>query len=342
MDDMKTIEIKLTLESGKQLECELIASKKIDNLTYVALEDKNSKNIYLYELIRKNADFELKTIDDKTYENIKNIFDGILFDDEFIDKESKSHPYPKDKDCTPSQFLDKYGFKFMEKRLLPHLLKSITLTTDKRLKKFAKSKVGGYPDTPKSFKWPKRNDKPLDFLVQFNFKDLKAYDDNKLLPDNGFLYIFINHDQLPSYSEGQAHECIYSEQTDNLSTNKEKKAKYSEVAFRYHKTYSLPDYNEIESLFSEDLYYEYDEMSNNIHGHTWLLGHPYIIQDDPIKTIHQYNQDDKDDWILLFQLESLYDINMNWIDDGYLYFYIKKKDLLKKDFSKVIMIMNFS
>jgi uncharacterized protein YwqG len=45
------------------------------------------------------------------------------------------------------------------------------------------------------------------------------------------------------------------------------------------------------------------------------------------------------DWMLLLQLDSDEDAGMMWGDGGRLYFWIRKADLAKKDFSRVWMIL---
>ena len=55
------------------------------------------------------------------------------------------------------------------------------------------SKVGGSPDVPKGFDWPKRGELYLSFLLQINCKDLPE-NSFKGLPKNGVISVFFGFD----------------------------------------------------------------------------------------------------------------------------------------------------
>jgi len=55
------------------------------------------------------------------------------------------------------------------------------------------SRLGGRPDLPPEFEWPYyEQDKPLEFLAQFNLKDLQDYDLLGDLPKEGMLSFFLH------------------------------------------------------------------------------------------------------------------------------------------------------
>lgn len=52
------------------------------------------------------------------------------------------------------------------------------------------SKMGGSPDVPEGFEFPKWNDNNLSFIAQIRLSDVKPFDLEDLLPDTGILYFF--------------------------------------------------------------------------------------------------------------------------------------------------------
>ena len=52
------------------------------------------------------------------------------------------------------------------------------------------SKIGGAPDVPTDFVWPyTNNNQPLYFLCQLNLMEVKPYDSDNLLPDEGVMLL---------------------------------------------------------------------------------------------------------------------------------------------------------
>ncbi len=63
-------------------------------------------------------------------------------------------------------------------------------------KQLGRSKMGGRPDLPLGINWFKDdNDIPLSFIAQINLKEIKKYDKNNLLPEEGILYFFYSATQ---------------------------------------------------------------------------------------------------------------------------------------------------
>src|SRR5690348_4717874 len=52
------------------------------------------------------------------------------------------------------------------------------------------SKMGGSPDVPEVFAWPRWNDLPLTFIAQIRLSDAKLFDVEDLFPAGGMLYFF--------------------------------------------------------------------------------------------------------------------------------------------------------
>lgn len=121
---------------------------------------------------------------------------------------------------------------------------------------------------------------------------------------------------------------------------------------------SLPGYErkEFEQLkLTEDefeLYYElYDSIFSTYHGANWLLGYPQPVQNDDMElechsALHNISITDRKvlfeqaaDWLLLMQIDSDHNAKMMWGDAGILYLWIKKQDLLHKNFDNVWTIL---
>jgi uncharacterized protein YwqG len=57
------------------------------------------------------------------------------------------------------------------------------------------SRVGGMPDLPSNFDWPRWRDTPLSFLMQVNLADLAAFAIANDFPASGFLWFFYDPEQ---------------------------------------------------------------------------------------------------------------------------------------------------
>jgi uncharacterized protein YwqG len=59
------------------------------------------------------------------------------------------------------------------------------------------SRVGGGPDVPASFEWPSNNDRPLDFILQINLRDVAPHDTAGQFPRAGLLSFFYDLNEQP-------------------------------------------------------------------------------------------------------------------------------------------------
>ena len=96
---------------------------------------------------------------------------------------------------------------------------------------------------------------------------------------------------------------------------------------------NIPDAETPYSILPEEVFSSECDKQRNI-GH-WLFGYAYFTQNDP----RDYMVD-LQDYILLFQMDSDYSAERKseimWGDSGVGNFFIKKDDLQKLDFSKVM------
>ena len=235
----------------------------------------------------------------------------------------------------------------------------------------ANSKIGGQPDLPNDMSWPceidnseeDNNNKPLSFIAQINLKSVASYDKDSLLPKSGMLYFFYSAEQDGwgfDYNDKNQFKVIYYDgdisklQRVDFPKNLPEYARYkpcsvnikSEISLPYygHECYSNFTEEDIDNLFDE-IYEEYNiskllGYSNNIQGEMELecelvtnglyCGDPSGYN-DPKAAILEPNAKD---WRLLLQIDSDEDSKMMWGDSGRLYFWIKEKDLVNKNFDK--------
>lgn len=59
------------------------------------------------------------------------------------------------------------------------------------------SKLGGLPLLPAGFEWPRNKDRPLDFLLQIDCREVSPLDPYNLLPRSGLLTFFYDLEEQP-------------------------------------------------------------------------------------------------------------------------------------------------
>lgn len=240
------------------------------------------------------------------------------------------------------------------------------------------SKLGGSPDVPKIFEWPRNDGNPLSFLGQINVIELKEFDINNYLPEIGLISFFYDTKEMPSglnKSDANCFKVYYFENIVDLEQNDSivQSEEYEELArydeFIVFKTCqlsvslkaTLPLLNSKyfpEINLNEEEKFSYSELTSigwNIHR---MFGYPYDRTNDMEMlcelvnaglnceapdilddlAIEKYKEASKE-WILLLQLDSDNNAKMMWGDAARLYFWIKKEDLLKRNFDNIWMIL---
>ena len=210
------------------------------------------------------------------------------------------------------------------------------------------SKYGGRPDVPANFQWPHDNSgRPLSLLLQIDCADLASLDHEGLVPTRGQLYFVYELSQMDREGMENDIRVIYndlpSSQLNRLEypVNLDKKYQLQEWRLQFSRFLSVPTHSTIEPLSEEDedARYEaivllWDESHTDIGS---MLGYPHLIQ-GPIV-------DDLSDDVLLLQLYSTnyeqghkddklpHDLLFG--DNGIIYFYIKREDLLARRFDNI-------
>ncbi|CAH2717328.1 hypothetical protein BACCIP111895_04520 [Neobacillus rhizosphaerae] len=235
------------------------------------------------------------------------------------------------------------------------------------------SKLGGLPDLPPHFEFPKYHHGYLSFLGQINLSEAKPFDVDHILPDQGILYFFYDIIEQPwgfekedngsfkvLYFKGDLSELTrtdYPEPIDDYSPLKAFKVK-----FYQHQTVSEdPEGLELNEEESENfLEFRSQAMQPSKDDHLlpahYMLGEPLNIQNDVFEEMVYYSNENKygtNGWqsnhreirarskelVLLFQMDSDDDLDVMWGDAGILYFCIHKDDLKNKRFEKVGFIL---
>ncbi len=217
------------------------------------------------------------------------------------------------------------------------------------------SKVGGQPYLPKGAVWPTAPDgRELFFLAQLNFGDMPAL---APFPAQGIVQFFINDDDLygMDFDDGENPDTFrvlyYPEVLQNESVLQATPAMLRdyEDLLPHHPDESYPlkfelaeevaamtDYRFYEQFgteffqqFGEKEWDVMDEFGKAVRpqGHK-IGGYAYFTQDDPRRA--------DDPMLLLFQLDSDQLMDLMWGDMGVGHFFIREKDLLACDFSRVL------
>ncbi|HKQ31390.1 MAG TPA: DUF1963 domain-containing protein [Burkholderiales bacterium] len=98
----------------------------------------------------------------------------------------------------PEALAARYGFDaqadVLRKYLLPCLGFSVGSPSDCPV---GSSRFGGGPDIPASVAWPSSKDRPLDFLLQINLRDVVPHDTASRFPRAGLLSFFYDLSKQP-------------------------------------------------------------------------------------------------------------------------------------------------
>jgi uncharacterized protein YwqG len=215
------------------------------------------------------------------------------------------------------------------------------------------------------FKIKKENviTKPLAFIAQINLSEISAFDHENLMPKTGLLYFFYSADQEAwgfDPTDKNKFKIIYWDGDINTLSRVDfpsdlpDYACYKPCFVELVSEVNFPSYeHEVYKTFSEEEVEKFwEEFSSEGHINK-LLGYSNTIQNEmelecELVTNGLYcgdstgynNQRAKSlepnakDWLLLLQIDSNDENRMMWGDVGRLYFWIKKDDLLNKQFDK--------
>ncbi len=244
---------------------------------------------------------------------------------------------------------------------LPSIRLKAHVVDETRLEQGA-TKFGGSPDLPARSAWPEHNGSPLPFVAQLNLSEVARYDMMHLLPVEGRLYFFFDIDAF--FDSWPRHQTIWRVLYDqHVPTALQRVAIPERVAKSNHYRPSsvtlsaemtLPDYSQYDATSIQRLglsgpltdeeewaYYEVQAQLAGTVGTKFhiprhrLLGHADVVQWD----MHRDLSGDPTEWQLLFQVDSDGAPDTEWGDTGRIYYWIRTRDLMKRDFSGVELIL---
>ena len=234
--------------------------------------------------------------------------------------------------------------------------------------------LGGTPNLGSKIEWPRKNNKPLAFIAQFDMSEINREKLISWLPDCGRLLFFYDMDEWPwgfdpkdkggwavVYENGNEKINILEPPADLDKDNIFPVTKYVK-AIPFISYPSAQRLNFAEVGLSDDDFEEYYDFIYDLYGagpHHQVGGYPHSIQDDSMEEECQlvsngiycrspegYNskeanalKEQENDWKLLFQFDSDDDIEAMWGDLGMLYFWVKESDAKKSDFSGTWMVL---
>lgn len=215
------------------------------------------------------------------------------------------------------------------------------------------SKIGGYPYLPKHVDYPTNEyGEPLTFLAQINFELAPGL---YPFPKKGILQFYIGNDEdygldnsvslrqdnfrilyFPQVmwdvnwlktSFPYLHHRDYSPLMD-ISSTLEASLAYEAVSTNDYQFEHLLGANFFQQ-FGEQKYTLYEEYQDAVssRGHK-MGGYAYFVGRDP--------RDIDDPMLLLFQIDTDHQAGIAWGDSGVANFFIRERDLLRQDFSKVL------
>ena len=236
--------------------------------------------------------------------------------------------------------------------------------------------LGGLPSVPAGFEWPLWQGKPQSFLLQIDLATLPVVAGTEALPRTGALLFFYDSEQSAwgfDIKDRGNWRVYYFESTAGLREaaapqKLDEHARYKSVPLQFAPIQTYPDWQDarVQALQLKDGESDaYFELCASPFGRSpthQLLGYAGTVQDNDMDLQCQlvtnglycgdstgYNdprraalEKGRSDWILLLQLDSDDAAGMMWGDVGKLYFWIRKQDLARRDFSNVWMIMQCS
>jgi uncharacterized protein YwqG len=219
--------------------------------------------------------------------------------------------------------------------------------------------------------------RPLSFLAQINLKDVVEYDKKGLLPKDGLLSFFYELETMTwgfDPADLGSAKVFYFSGNEELNTTEfpddmEDEYKLPELHVDFSDNISFPSYEEL-LLDEKPEWDDYDEYvsdagydEDDMGERTKMLGYPDLIQNPMQEQCEAVNRgyrvgssedysiipedvkasikENADEWILLFQMGTIEedDFELMFGDCGHIYFWIRKSDLLEKNFSNVWLVL---
>jgi uncharacterized protein YwqG len=263
------------------------------------------------------------------------------------------------------------------KRCVRPSLRIRTIPTPVDALKLAQSRIGGLPDLPPEFKWPRYDGLALSFIAQLDLAELALQPSVLPLPRQGSLVFFYDSEQrtwgFDPKDRGSAVVSYIGAPTSSLvrtdlPADVSEPGKFQCCALRYNHEQNLPDacsayYDPELSEDEKTLLFNYHDavrdQSNaprhRIGGHADCVQNPMELEcqlvtnglycgdatgyEDPRRATLASGTLE---WRLLLQIDTDDDARMMWGDCGTIYYWIREEDLRACDFDKCWLILQCS
>jgi uncharacterized protein YwqG len=235
------------------------------------------------------------------------------------------------------------------------------------------SRIGGAPDLPASFRWPRYAGKPLAFVAQIDLGEVARVMPDGPLPRQGHLWFFYAADQTHwGFDPKDAGSSVVHYEADAplvrraLPDDLPGEGRFAPATLTFRTFADLPDGDDPRNP-TADADDAIGERYHDVRSHLTtagvatahkLLGYPDTIQgpmesecaaagsgiymgdgkgeqDPRFKRVNATRYD----WRLLMQVDSDDAAKMMWGDSGRLYFWIRDQDLRERRFDKAWMIL---
>lgn len=234
------------------------------------------------------------------------------------------------------------------------------------------SKLGGTPDLPTGTDWPEWQKLPQSFIAQIRLADVRPYDTNRLLPQQGILWFFYDAQQQ-TYGADPADRggwlVLYTAsdtpalQRTPFPASLPVESRFTaaspsfsnEITLSQQPQMDIPhyDWTAAEQQQYENLLAAYPNSTDHAAIHHRLLGNPDTIQDDmreQCQLVSHGITDSSDpkaaallnsakDWQLLLQIDSDEHLGMRWANTGMLYYWIPATNLQAQHFNTTWLVL---
>jgi uncharacterized protein YwqG len=236
------------------------------------------------------------------------------------------------------------------------------------------SKLGGRPDLPPDIEYPTRQGRPLAFVAQLNLSELTILDTKRILPPEGMLYFFYDALHEPHGDDPFDSHCWrvfycpgievahYIRHPRPVGLGDESRFAACYMDFMVEYTLPAPQSIFLESLDLaqeereryQRLYAQIADLYDSMDAVHRLLGYPESYQQDVLLECqlassgiycadgsqYQHPQFERHkaharEWCLLFQVDTDYEAEMVWGENGRLFYCIRHDFLKQQDFDEV-------
>ncbi|ATI59232.1 MULTISPECIES: YwqG family protein [Bacillus] len=239
--------------------------------------------------------------------------------------------------------IDKYELTHLKEELINTVFSCIKVVPKQQgTVAIGSSKMGGVPDLPALFEYPKHKGNPLQFIAQFNLSDLQNVGMDHNLPKTGMLYFFC----IENYFEENVNlteagrVLYYDVPVEQLRRENEIQAKYNQCAITFELTYKLPELFIEDEADSDRFLQLLEELIPDNYDNHQMFGEPFSVQEEVLYETGEYMGVDPQQMTLLFQIDSDHkNCNMVWGELGMLYFCISNEDLKNQRFENTCCVL---